>query len=103
MPRCRAALVMRWPGTVSAWRDSETCPGLLPGPEGGLMARRAGRAADVDDRRDHQDQDDASDRLDHPPDRHDADSALAERADHHEGSYHWQCWVLRAILVAVLV
>jgi hypothetical protein len=67
------------------------------------MARRAGSAADVDDRGHHQDHDDSSDRPEHAADRHDGGSALAERSDHHEGSYHWQSWLLRAVLVAVLV
>src|SRR5205085_1602496 len=76
---------------------------VLPVPAGDLMGRRAGNAADVDDRGHHQDHDDSSDRPEHAADRHDGGSALAERSDHHEGSYHWQSWVLRAILVAVLV
>src|SRR6266540_4279107 len=37
------------------------------------------------------------------PDRPGSGSVLAERTDHHEGSFHRTAWVLRAVLVIILV
>jgi hypothetical protein len=72
------------------------------------VARRAGTASNNAQAQtpqrpaDHAHPDDAGAGDERAAGQQDSRSTLSERGDHHEGSYHWLSWVLRAVLVAVL-
>ena len=75
------------------------------------MARRTGGALETDSQSDQDQgrehdgdgasQSASSDRGQTWPEKR-SRAALSEQGDHHEGSYHWQSWVLRGVLAAIL-